>query len=509
MKLTRRQLAQTLTLGMGVGLAHVASPNLPAPKSSSSSSALPVAPESIPDITKQVCEFVLETRYADVPAEVIELGKKSILDGLGLALSGSVAKTGEITRTYLQSLGLSRREATVIGSSLEVPVQFAAFANGIQIHADDYDDTQLAVANDRVYGLLTHPTAPVLPVAFSIAEAGARSGRDLMLAYQIGVEVECKIAEAIAPRHYEDGFHSTGTIGVFGSAAAACKLRHLDLPQMANAFGIAGAQSSGLRENFGTMTKPFQAGHAAQAGIIAVDFAALGWTASDKILEAPRGFFQAAGGGYSISAISHKLGHPWTFASPGVSIKPFPSGSLTHPGMTEMLRLIKENRISADQVEAVDVGTNRNMPNALIHHHPKNALQAKFSMEFCLAILLLFGKAGLHEFTDEVVTRPDVQEMMKRIHFGISPIAEQAGYNKMTTIIDIHLKDGRTISGRADFGKGSPADPMSYEQVAAKFEDCAAFAKWSSAKAKSIIAMVASLENLQDARALALLCAKS
>jgi 2-methylcitrate dehydratase PrpD len=130
-------------------------------------------------------------------------------------------------------------------------------------------------------------------------------------------------------------------------------------------------------------------------------------------------------------------------------------------------------------------------------------------MEFCLAILLLFGKAGLHEFTDEVVTRPDVQEMMKRIHFGISPIAEQAGYNKMTTIIDIHLKDGRTISGRADFGKGSPADPMSYEQVAAKFEDCAAFAKWSSAKAKSIIAMVASLENLQDARALALLCAKS
>ena len=214
------------------------------------------------------------------------------------------------------------------------------------------------------------------------------------------------------------------------------------------------------------MTKPFHAGRAAESGIVAADLAALDWTASDEILEAPRGFFHAAGGGYDSAAIEGKLGKPWTFASPGVSIKPFPSGSLTHPGMTEMLRLIKQNNIRANQVEAVSVGTNKNMPNALIHHHPTDALQGKFSMEFCMAVLLLYGKAGLTEFTDEVVRRKEVQDMIQRIHFGVNAEAEAAGYNKMTTIIEIKLQDGRTISGRADFGKGSPVDPMSFDDVA-------------------------------------------
>jgi 2-methylcitrate dehydratase PrpD len=235
---------------------------------------------------------------------------------------------------------------------------------------------------------------------------------------------------------------------------------------------------------------------------VAADLAALGWTAADKILEAPRGFFQAAGGGFDPSAITHKLGNPWTFQSPGVSIKPFPSGSLTHPGMTEMLRLIRENKIKAEDVERVDVGTNRNMPNALIHHRPKDGLQAKFSMEFCMASLLLYGKAGLSEFTDEVVGRPAVQGMIDRVHFGVNPVAEAAGYNKMTTIIDIRLRGGRIISGRADFGKGSPADPMSYGDVAAKFLDCAAFAKWPRDKALGIVEAVRGLEGASDIRKL-------
>jgi 2-methylcitrate dehydratase PrpD len=272
-------------------------------------------------------------------------------------------------------------------------------------------------------------------------------------------------------------------------------------------LGIAGGEAAGLRENFGTMTKPFHAGRAAESGVVAADMAALGWTAADKILEAPRGFFQAAGGGFDPGAIAHKLGNPWTFRTPGVSIKPFPSGSLTHPGMTEMLRLIRENKIKAEDVERVDVGTNRNMPNALIHHRPKDGLQAKFSMEFCMAALLLYGKAGLNEFTDEVVNRPAAQSMIGRIHFGVNPLAEAAGYNKMTTIIDIRLRDGRTISGSADFGKGSPSNPMSYDDVAAKVLDCAAFAKWPRDKAKAIIEGVRKLEGAADVRALTALCA--
>ena len=459
-----------------------------------------------PPVTRYVCEFVSKTRFDDLPADVIELGKKSILDGIGLAFSGSVARTGPISRDYVEALGVSKPESTVIGTSMRAPARFAAFINGVAMHADDYDDTQLAVAKDRVYGLLTHPTVTAWAPALAVGEAAGRSGRDVMLAYHVGVEVESKIAEAILPRHYVDGFHSTGTVGVFGSAAALAKLRGYDAGQTARALGIAGAQSSGLRENFGTMTKPFQAGHAAEGGVLAADLASRGWTSAENILEAPVGFFRAAGGGFDLHAIYQKLGMPWTFHDPGVSIKPFPSGSLTHPGMTEILRLIREYDVKPEQVLSVDVGTNSYMPTALIHHRPQNALEAKFSMEFCMAALLLYRKAGLTAFVDEVVQRPEVQAMITRVKFGPNAEADAAGSDKMTTILALHLKDGRTISGRADFGKGSPANPMSYEEVSEKFLDCAEFAKWPRDKSKSIVEMVRKLETLSDIRSLTKLC---
>ena len=205
----------------------------------------------------------------------------------------------------------------------------------------------------------------------------------------------------------------------------------------------------------------------------------------------------------------NKLGHPWTFVSPGVSIKPFPSGSLTHPGMTLMLHLVKEHAITPDKVERVTVGANRNFPNALIHHRPKDSLQAKFSMEFCMASLLLFRKAGLNEFTDAVVNQPAVQEMIARVDFGVDPAAEAAGYNKMTTIVGIKLKDGRTVSGRTEIAKGNPADPMSFDEVAAKFQDCAAFAKFPLSKVKQIVEMVRRLEDVSNVRTLTALCARA
>ncbi len=449
-------------------------------------------------LTRYAAGFVAGAARSDLPEMVVEAGRKSILDGLGLALSGSVAASGELVRGHLESLSLGSGPATVVGSAMKVAPRFAAFANGVGIHADDYDDTQLAVAPDRVYGLLTHPTAPALPSAIAIGEALGRSGSNVMLAYHVGVELECKIAEAIAPRHYQTGFHSTATCGTFASAAAAASLMGLDEETTARALSIAGSQSAGLRENFGTMTKPFHAGHAAECGVVAAQLAASGWTASDNILEAPRGFFSAAGGGYDETAILGRLGAPWTFETPGISIKPHPSGSLSHPGMTEMLRLIREHGIGARDVRRVRVGTNSNMPNALIHHRPRNELQAKFSMEFCMSILLIEGRAGLAEFTDETVLRPDVREMIEKIDFVVDDEAEAAGYHKMTTIIDIDLADGRRISGRADFGKGSPADPMSYEEVAGKFRECADFARWPKARSQDIVAMVRDLDNLKD-----------
>lgn len=447
-------------------------------------------------LTKYVAEFVVETKFESLSAEVVELGKKHILDGFGLALSGSVAKSGELARRHLDDLGLAEGAATVIGAGRKVAPRFAAFVNGVGIHADDYDDTQLAVAKDRVYGLLTHPTAPALPAAFAMAELTRASGKEFMLAYHLGVEVECKIAEAINPRHYQTGFHATATCGTFAAASAAARLMGLDVAMTLRALSIAGSQSAGLRENFGTMTKPFHAGRSSESGVAAAQFASYGWTATPKILEAPRGFFSAAGGGYDNDAIHGKLGAPWTFSEPGISIKPHPSGSLTHPGMTEMLRLIKTNDIRPADVVRVRVGTNSNMPNALIHHRPKDELQAKFSMEFCMAILLLEGRAGLGEFTDAAVERDDVKAMIEKVDFVIDDEAEAAGYHLMTTLIDIELGDGRTISGRADFGKGSPAFPMSYDEVADKFRENAGYAGMDSRKANEIVDLVRRLDGL-------------
>jgi 2-methylcitrate dehydratase PrpD len=448
-------------------------------------------------VTDEVAGFIVEA--ASVPPDVAHLGRRSVLDGIGLALAGAASGCGHIAQRYLQGLGLgSDRGSTVIGTAMRIPARFAAFANGLAIHADDYDDTQLAVARDRVYGLLTHPTAPALPPVLALAERDRRSGADLMLAYQVAVEVECKVAEAILPRHYQHGFHSTATCGSIGAAAGAARLLGLGREATARAISIGATQAGGLRENFGTMTKPFHAGRAAENGVVAAEMAALGFTASPHGLEADRGFFRAAGGGFDAAAIEGKLGRPWTFASPGVSIKPHPSGSLTHPGMGAMLELIGRHDVKPGQVKRVRVGTNHNMPNALIHHRPRNELQAKFSMEFCMAILLLERKAGLQEFTDEVVNRPDVQAMIAKVEFGVHPDAEAAGFDKMTTIIEVELADASLLSTRADFGKGSPANPMSDAELSEKFRECAAWGGLARDQAEAVLAMLWKVDQLAD-----------
>jgi 2-methylcitrate dehydratase PrpD len=349
---------------------------------------------------------------------------------------------------------------------------------------------------------LVHPTVPVLPAIFALAEQRAVSGKEWLTAYHVGTEVECKIAEAISPRHYQDGFHTTGTCGPFGSAAACAKLLQFDLTKTLRAFGLAASQSGGLRENFGTMTKPFQAGHAAECGLVSAELVALGWTAAEQILEAERGFFHAAGGSFDPTAILNRLGEPWTFAAPGVSLKPYPSGSLTHPAMTELARLMDTNNIQASQVEQIDVGANHNMTTTLLHHNPKTGLEGKFSMEYCLAILLLDRKAGLAQFSDRNVQRADVQDMIHRVNFHVDPEAETAGFDKMTSILKLTMKDGKIVSGRAEFGKGSPANPMSFDEAAVKFRGCAEFAEWPQSKTEKIISFVKKLETAPDVAAL-------
>jgi 2-methylcitrate dehydratase PrpD len=495
-KFNRKQfLAGTLALGAGaVALGDRAGWSA-APPDSSGGDAQRAA-----GVTAETAEFVARTEFEDLPPELVELGKMHILDAIGLAIAGEQAETGPIVRRYLADLGVLNGPSTVLGTTLKAAPRFAAFANGVAIHADDFDDTQLAVAKDRVYGLLTHPTVTAMPAALAVAQALGKSGRDFVLAYHLGVEVETKVSEAISPRSYESGFHSTSMCGVFGSAASAAKLRGLDAKGVRNAFGVAGAEASGLRENFGTMTKPFQAGHGAEAGVTAADLAALGWTAAENILEAKRGFFSAFGGGWDPAAITGKFGKPWSLLSPGVSIKPYPSGSLTHPAMDEMVRLIEVNGIRAADVAQVRIGTNKQMLNTLIHHQPKTGLQAKFSMEFCMAVLLVLGKAGLGQFQDEVVNGPDLQEMIRRIDFYNNPDADAAGADKMRSYVQVTLKDGRTFSGQSDFARGSPQKPMSFDDATRKFLECTGYAKLPKDSAERIIATVKDIEKAGSLR---------
>ena len=456
--------------------------------------------QAAPPVTAEAAEFVTRTGWADLPADLVALGKQHILDALGLALAGQQAESGPIIRRYLATLGLAKGEATVLGTELRLAPRFAAFANGVAIHADDFDDTQLAVAKDRVYGLLTHPTVTALSAALAVAEARGASGRDFMLAYHLGVEVETKLAEAISPRSYESGFHSTPMCGVFGSATAAAKLAGFDAVALRQCYGLAGAQSSGLRENFGTMTKPFQAGHGAEGGIVAADLTALGWTAAPDIFEAKRGFFAAFGGGFDAASIMGKWGKPWSLLSPGVSIKPYPSGSLTHPAMDELLELIRGNGVQAAEVASVRVGTNKQMLNTLIHHQPKTGLQGKFSMEYCMAVLLIDGRAGLAQFTDASVNRPAVQDMLHRVTFYNDPAADAAGADKMRSLVEITLKDGKKFSGQADFAKGSPQKPMGFDDAVEKFQGCADYARLPKPRAAEIVAQVKDLEQQKDIR---------
>ena len=453
-------------------------------------------------VSEEVARFVAETKAADIPAAVLELGRKSILDALGLAASGSVSDAARLIWRSMTGARSTEDLATVIGGGGLARADLAALANGLAMHVDDYDDIQLADSPDRVYGLLMHPTAAVLPAALAVAERQRSSGPALMRAYHVGVEVACKVAEAIAPRHYEDGFHSTGTCGTIGAAAAAANIMGLPLEQTRHALGLAASHASGLRASFGTMTKALHAGRAAQNGVTAADLARSGFTAAERVLEMPQGFFQAAGGGYTKARITGRLGAPWTFVEPGIAIKPYPCASLTHPAIDLVLDLVHDRRLTPSSIRGIRVGTNSRMPTALRYPQPQTGLEAKFSMEYCVAVAILDGNAGLPQFEDAAVARRDVREVLARIAFEVDPRADAAGLDRMATFLTAELADGTVVEAREDYPRGTPARPLSFEDVTGKFADCASYGGFDAAAIAAVVDKVRALGSLSDVREL-------
>ncbi len=476
MKITRKQFVRSVAHGtagvvaasaVGARIVDAQAPVVP-PKPKKMEKA------AIKGTTAALARFIANADIRRMPPEVIAQGKRCLIDGFGVTLAGSTVEGSHIVREYVK-VATDRKEATLLGTGgLKSSASYAALANGASGHAMDFDDTQLSTTADRTYGLLTHPTVPAMSAALAVAERDGASGQAFLEAFLVGVEVECKIAEAIDPDHYNKGFHSSGTIGTFGAAAAAAKLRKLTEAQNAHMLSIAASLSSGIRVNFGSMTKPLHVARASEAGVFAAEIAAKGFTGGADGLDGEWGFFQVLGGGADIDRLIPVLGNPYTIVKPGISVKPYPCGVLSHPSMDAMLALVSKHDLKPEQVKAIRLRAGSNILNPLRYTTAKTELEAKFCVPFLLSSVLLRRRAGVREFTDEFVSSAAVQAMMPKVTNVFDAQIEAQGFDKIRSIVEVDLVDGRKLVQPSDDKyRGGPDRPFTREELHAKFEDCA------------------------------------
>jgi 2-methylcitrate dehydratase PrpD len=342
---------------------------------------------------------------------------------------------------------------------------------------------------------------PALASALAMSESVGASGREFLQAFLVGFEVECKVAEAILPDHYNNGFHSTGTLGTFGAAAAAAKLLKQPPAAIAHTMAIAASLAAGIRVNFGTMTKPLHAGRAAQNGIFAARLASSGFTGGGDGLDGEWGFFAVLGGGADTERIKGVLGNPFTIVNPGVSIKPYPCGSLSHPTMDAMLKLVLDHDIAPAQIDRIRVRAGSNILEPLRYKTAKTELEAKFCLPFLMSALVLRRRAGIREFTDEFVASDPVQKLMLRVETQFDPAIEAKGFDRMRSVIEVYLTDGRSFEQASDERyRGGPERPFTREELDEKFSDCASLIlpKDRIARSLELIESTDRLKNLKE-----------
>ena len=432
---------------------------------------------SIPDglkTTAAAATFVENVSFEDIPAEAKRIGTRCLLDGLGLFVAGSEEHSVRLLIEDAEQMG-GRPDALLLArGNTKVPAPMAARVLGTAGHAHDWDDSQVSSDPAHIYGLLTHPTIPPLTSALVTSQKlGGVDGKTFMLAFLTGFEVECKISEWMLPQHYVRGMHSSGTVGTFGAYAAAAKLLALKGDPLRSGFGIAASFAAGIRCNFGTMTKPLHVGRAAENGITAALLAARGFTADPNALDGPWGFYAVQGGGVSAEKVSQGFGKVWTIVEPGVSIKPYPCGVLTHPTIDLMLKLVTEHDVKPEDIEAVKVYAGTNILKPIRYPIAANHLQAKFSLPAALAMIALARKAGKQEFSDDFVGSAPMQAMQRRIATELDHKIEKMGFDKMRSRIIIRLKNGRNVEGWADERyRGGPENPLSDADLEAKVRSC-------------------------------------
>ncbi|HEY7489714.1 MAG TPA: MmgE/PrpD family protein [Candidatus Tectomicrobia bacterium] len=418
-------------------------------------------------LTAQLAHRITETTYEQLPPMAVTQAKRALLDTIGVTLAGHREEAGRIITLWVQDAGGSQ-EATVLGTALYTSPALAALANGTLGHCLDFDDVTAHLRG--------HPSVVVAPVVLALGEALGASGTEVLTAFVLGIEVEAKIGKAMTsalPRH---GWHPTAVIGTLGATAAAAKMLALEGTQIQAALGIAASKAGGLRQNFGTMTKPLHAGEAARTGVEAAQLAQRGFTADRHILEERFGFFNTfvGAGEFDLDVVLQDFGAPYEIVSPGIGVKPYPSCRQTHRGIDAMLELVHRHHLQADEVSEIVCEMSARAQDFLIHHRPQTGLEGKFSMEYCMAAALLHGQMGLAQFSDASVQDPRVQALLQRVRFE-HPDQDAADWETpMPDIIKVVLHDGRHVQQRVDIPQGDPELPLSWDALVAKFQDCAA-----------------------------------
>ncbi|MFB6149400.1 MAG: MmgE/PrpD family protein [Halobacteriales archaeon] len=410
--------------------------------------------------TAALADRIADTDFEAYEESTVDQAKQAIRDYVGCAIYGYQHPIGERIREYVEA-ALPGQAASILGGGSASPAG-AALVNGTIGHAIDYDDT--------FESIVLHPTSPVFPAAFAMAETADADGQELVTGYITGVETAYQLGHATNPGHYDHGFHNTGTIGSFGSTAAAASVLGLDAEATAKALGIVASTASSLKRNFGSMTKPLHAGHAAQMGVRAAMLADSGFTADDAILDDEMGYgaVMTPDGTYDPTPLEADFADGDGVAD--IGYKPYPSGVITHAAMEALRRIVLAEDLTPADVETITVTLDDAASEMLIHAQPENALQAKFSIEFCLVAILRERTVGVKEFSDEYVTEAATREQLGKVERAFEPNLfgdRFAGYGARVVV---ETTDGRRIAAEERQAPGSPSNPVGEKRLKRKFE---------------------------------------
>ena len=428
--------------------------------------------------TRTLAQFIADTDFADLPPPVVEAAKIAILDGVANMVAGSVQELADIIGRYVQDAGGSP-QASVVGWGYRTNPPAAAFANGVFGHCLDYE----------IQGFPpTHGTSSCLPAALALAEQHHVPGQRVVVAYALGWEIQGRLRAASAPAT-RPGYHPPGLVGPLGGAAAAAKTLGLDTEQTLMALGIAASRTGGLTANTGTMVKSTHPGNAARMGAEAGILAAMGYTASDEVLESPVGYAAALfGGELDWDVATGSLGASWRLADPGFDIKRFPAQVYMQNVIEAALNLRAQHGLDPNDVQQLTIHRRGRGHSGPV---PRSGLDGKFSVEYCAAAALLDGHVGIDTFTDARRFAPDMEDMLGRIR--VEPEGPESGATLATAL----LKDGATVSAECSAFRGSATNPMSRDERLAKVRDCFHRAL-SDADTERVLEMLENLESLDD-----------